>query len=247
MDRPSDSQTHARSDTPAKSAPLTVRSRYLILYNTLSAILWAIILTRTTRILLTGGKSQNVFNQVGEFTRWTQTLAMLEILHSLTGLVRAPVLTTVMQVASRFLLVWIVVNNFPDIARSTWAYSSMLLAWSTTEVIRYSYFAVNLMNGKVPGWLTWLRYNTFFVLYPLGISSECWIVWKASQLAGRVRREWEWAAWVVLGVYVPGKFWSDQWFIWRYADDVSGSYILFTHMMAQRRRTMRAPQSKKAK
>ena len=125
----------------------------------------------------------------------------------LTGLVRAPILTTLMQVASRFLLVWGIADQFPTIAIASPAYSSMLVAWSVTEVIRYGYFAVNLAYGGVPAWLTWLRYNTFFVLYPLGIGSECWLVWRSLGLAGKRFGVVGWWGLVgVLAVYVPGEF-----------------------------------------
>ena len=122
------------------------------------------------------------------------------------GLVRAPVLTTTMQVASRFLLVWGVAHHFPTIAISSPSYSTMLLAWSLTETIRYLYFAVNLATGSVPASLTWLRYNTFFVLYPLGIGSEAWMMWSS---LGAARGRFGWAGEnflrAALFVYVPGK------------------------------------------
>lgn len=73
------------------------------------------------------------------------------------GVVRAPLFTTLMQVASRFLLVWGIVNTFPNRTARSPAYSTMLLAWSATETIRYSYFALNLATGEVPRALTWLR------------------------------------------------------------------------------------------
>ena len=110
-----------------------------------------------------------------------------------------------MQVASRFLLVWGIVNQFPDVTGLNLAYSTMLIAWSTTEVIRYSYFAVNLTNGKVPAFLIWLRYNTFFVLYPLGICSECWLVWLATYPASKRMPGSEWALYAILAIYVPGE------------------------------------------
>ena len=112
-----------------------------------------------------------------------------------------------MQVASRFLLVWGIVNTFPSTTGTSFAYTTMLLAWSTTEVIRYSYFAVNLASGSVSNWHTWLRYNTFFVLYPMGIASECWLVYLAMEPA-RVRfgEVAYWGLWVVLGGYVPGEY-----------------------------------------
>lgn len=83
----------------------------------------------------------------------------------------------------------------------------MLVAWSVTEVVRYGFFATSLGFGRVPGWLMWLRYNTFFVLYPLGIGSECWLVWRAVGPAGRNwGLQWEYLLKLVLFVYVPGEF-----------------------------------------
>lgn len=50
----------------------------------------------------------------------------------------------------------------------------MLLAWSLTEVIRYSYYFLSLLSIKLP-FMDWLRYTTFYPLYPLGASSEAFI------------------------------------------------------------------------
>lgn len=125
-----------------------------------------------------------------------------------------------MQVASRFLLVWGIVNTFPDLAKSS-AYSSMLIAWSVTEVIRYSYFVITL-SGYAPKFISWLRYNTFLVLYPLGIASECYLVYRAIGPAEKRGLHWKWALQLILGIYVPG------------------SYVLFTHMMKQRSKVMRS-------
>ena len=49
----------------------------------------------------------------------------------------------------------------------------MLLAWCLTEVVRYSFYAVNLFNVNVQ-LLTWLRYTLFIVLYPMGVTGELW-------------------------------------------------------------------------
>jgi hypothetical protein len=127
------------------------------------------------------------------------TLARARVL----GVVRAPIATTAMQVASRFLLVWAVVGAFPDLALSP-AYSTMLVAWSVTEVIRYTFFTLSV-SGLLPGFLNWLRYSTFLVLYPMGISSECWLIYKATAPAGRVSQEWAWVLWAILVAYVPGE------------------------------------------
>lgn len=74
------------------------------------------------------------------------------------GLVRAPMMTTLIQVFSRIFLTWGVVDLFPSSVRNCPAYPVMLVAWSTTEVIRYSFYAWNLLD-EVPYPLLWLRYH----------------------------------------------------------------------------------------
>ncbi|OLN83685.1 putative very-long-chain (3R)-3-hydroxyacyl-CoA dehydratase 2 [Colletotrichum chlorophyti] len=208
----------AAAPTKPQRRTSPVKNAYLILYNFVSAIAWATVLGRTITLFALRG-SRFVHLGVGDWTRWTQTLAAMEILHALLGVVRAPVFTTVMQVLSRFVLVWGVVYPFPFLARSNW-YTSMLLAWSITEVIRYSYFALNL-SGIQPKALTWLRYNTFFVLYPIGITSECALIYYSSGPLKEWGAIFPWVAYGILAVYVPG------------------SYILYTYMMKQRKKVMR--------
>ena len=145
-----------------------------------------------------------------------------------TGLVRSPLPTTVLQVSSRLILVWPILTFHPSSTQQSVFYSTMLLAWSVTEVIRYSYFAISLQTGgSVPEWLTWLRYNTFYVLYPLGITSEWMLVFKAStgEEVGELEK---WVLWAALAAYVPG------------------SWVLYTHMMAQRRRVLRGKGKERA-
>jgi very-long-chain (3R)-3-hydroxyacyl-CoA dehydratase len=48
------------------------------------------------------------------------------------------------------------------------------------------------------------RYNTFYVLYPIGISSECIMVWKALKPAAEWNPLYWWFLVVVLVIYVPG-------------------------------------------
>ncbi|KAF5265579.1 hypothetical protein FOXYS1_3606 [Fusarium oxysporum] len=230
------------SNTAAAKRPLkqasTANKAYLIFYNFISAVLWSVVLGRTAMLVSAYGP-EYVYPNTGQYTKWTQTLAGLEVLHSLlgmilllldivvyinikcrpTGVVRAPLMTTLMQVASRFLLVWAIVDVFPFLALSPF-YSSMLIAWSVTEIIRYSFFALSL-SGYQPKFLTWLRYNTFFVLYPIGIFSECTLIWFATEPAGHINELYKWALYAILAIYVPG------------------SYVLYTYMMSQRRKVMR--------
>lgn len=122
-------------------------------------------------------------------------------LPSAAGLVRSSLFTTVIQVFSRLLLVWGVVNAYPQATSPSPFYSSMLVAWSFTEIVRYSYFVLNL-RGEVPGFMTWLRYNAFYPLYPIGIGSELILIWKASAVA---EKGIQWALLGLLLAYIPGK------------------------------------------
>ncbi|KAM0722563.1 hypothetical protein Q7P37_002004 [Cladosporium fusiforme] len=225
MNRPSDSQRPKAPTPPPKS----LRTKYLTAYNLVSAALWLQIFYRVLLILAVGGTWEDVFAGADGLVRNVQSIAVLEIVHAVFGIVRAPILTTLMQVASRFLLVWGIAYFFPATTSVSSAFTTMLLAWSTTEVIRYGYFAYSLHFGAVPSWLTWLRYNTFFILYPMGISSECWLVYSATEPARKqYGQEYEWALYAILAVYVPG------------------AYVLYTHMMAQRRKVLKGLKQKKA-
>ncbi|KAF2838074.1 protein tyrosine phosphatase [Patellaria atrata CBS 101060] len=203
---------------PAKSSS-GARNAYLIAYNALSTMLWTSVLSKTVTTITTKGAG-SVFSETGEWAKTVQTGAVLEVLHCLVGLVRAPLVTTGMQVASRLLLVWGIGHQFPQAVGGSPAYASMLVAWACSEVIRYPYFVFNLL-GDVPGLVEWLRYNAFFVLYPMGIASECWLIFQAIEPASRQNPLFGYGLWAILATYVPG------------------AYILYTHMMAQRRRIMR--------
>ncbi|KAL8979774.1 MAG: hypothetical protein Q9177_006050 [Variospora cf. flavescens] len=170
-----------RPKTPRLTRSDVVKE-YLTAYNSVCALLWLSIFGRVVLLIpITGVES--VYQAAGDITKWTQTVAILEILHSTFGLVRSPLLTTALQVSSRLLIVWAVVDRFPAATSTSPFYSSMLVAWSATEIVRYSYFVLNL-RGLAPGYVTWLRYNMFYVLYPVGILSEAMLVGKASKAAG---------------------------------------------------------------
>jgi very-long-chain (3R)-3-hydroxyacyl-CoA dehydratase len=72
------------------------------------------------------------------------------------------------------------------------------------------------------------RYNTFLVLYPIGVASETWLVYNAIGPASKMNENYGYILYGVLATYVPG------------------FYVLFTHMLSQRRRVMRDLKAKRA-
>jgi very-long-chain (3R)-3-hydroxyacyl-CoA dehydratase len=233
---PKASSTTAAATTRKTTPNSPLKNTYLLAYNALSAALWAGVLYKTVTL---GAHEINAASKNGWIMSGAGPLGAVQkglssgkvydeletytngVLTSHIGVVRAPLLTTLMQVSSRFLLVHLIASPFPQTTRTSPAYATMLLAWSVTEVVRYTFFVFSLSGVGVPRLWTWLRYNTFVVLYPLGVASECWLVWKAVAPASAVNEVYGWVLYAILAVYVPG--------IW----------ILFTHMLAQRRKVMR--------
>ncbi|KAF9889767.1 hypothetical protein FE257_007073 [Aspergillus nanangensis] len=228
-----------------KPGPTGLTKLYLLAYNATSFALWATCTLQGAYLLQQSITTTNNFDNIPTIFNaiytplltTTQTLAVLEILHSLLGVVRAPLVTTAMQVASRLLLVWGVMYLFHEQGDGKgivggeagvgeakvgdFAFLGCLAAWGVTECIRYGFFALQVQGTGVPGWWTWLRYNTFYVLYPLGITSECVLVVKALGPAVDFHPLYRWFLVVVLAIYVPG------------------SYVLYTHMIAQRKKVMK--------
>ncbi|KAJ5168946.1 uncharacterized protein N7482_004540 [Penicillium canariense] len=221
-----------KTTTPRPSGPSGLTRGYLFTYNTANLLAWGTCIAYTASLLpaaLASNSLPTVFNQTfNPLLLATQSLALLEVVHSLVRLVRAPFITTAMQVASRLLVVWGILAPFggeivgaKGAQAGDYAYMGCVAAWGITEVIRYGFFAITLSGGSVPAWWTWLRYNTFYVLYPIGISSECTLIFKALGPAGELNPLYRYFLIAVLVIYVPG------------------SYVLYTHMIAQRRKVLR--------
>lgn len=173
-------QSTATSSAPRKQTPKPVRA-YLFVYNLVSLALWATCTLRGLLLLIKltppADNLPAIFHAIySPLLAATQTLAGLEVLHSLVGFVRAPVTTTFMQVASRFLVVWGVMYPFHegslfvefgegivggDPAKGAklgdYAFLGCLFAWGITECIRYGFFALQLGGFSVQKWWMWLR------------------------------------------------------------------------------------------
>lgn len=173
-------QSTATSSAPRKETPKPVRA-YLFLYNLVNLAMWATCTVRGLLLLIKQTPSADNLPTIFHEVYWpllavTQTLAGLEVLHSLVGFVRAPVMTTFMQVASRFLVVWGVMYPFHEgslfvdygegivggdpikgAKLGDYAFLGCLFSWGVTECIRYGFFALQLGGFFVPKWWMWLR------------------------------------------------------------------------------------------
>lgn len=61
------------------------QTHYLVLYNLVCAVLWTAVFGRVILLIPLVG-FENVAGGVGTFTKWTQTIALLEVVHSALGI-----------------------------------------------------------------------------------------------------------------------------------------------------------------
>ncbi|EFA79306.1 hypothetical protein PPL_07724 [Heterostelium album PN500] len=146
---------------------------YLITYNLIQFAGWSYILLLLVQHAHQANWSsaafEGVWEKVGTLVTYFQFAACNEVLHSVFGLVRTPASTTFVQVFSRVACVTLAL--FVPTIHNTWVLTLMLFSWSITEVIRYLFYALSLIDS-VPYVLGWLRYTLFIVLYPSGVTGE---------------------------------------------------------------------------
>ncbi|XP_044470629.1 very-long-chain (3R)-3-hydroxyacyl-CoA dehydratase PASTICCINO 2-like isoform X2 [Mangifera indica] len=207
------------------------RRLYLVVYNWSVFVGWCQVLYFAVKTLKDAGH-EHVYNAVEKPLQLAQTAAVLEILHGLVGLVRSPITATLPQIGSRLYVTLGILWSFPQ-TQTHILVSTLVISWSITEIVRYSFFGLKEAIGFTPSWLLWLRYSTFLLLYPTGITSEVGLIYialpyiKGSELycirmpnKRNFSYDYFYNALLVLGLYVPG------------------SPHLYTYMLAQRKKAL---------
>eukprot|EP01100_Stratorugosa_tubuloviscum_P014006 TRINITY_DN725_c0_g2_i1.p1 TRINITY_DN725_c0_g2~~TRINITY_DN725_c0_g2_i1.p1 ORF type:complete len:244 (-),score=83.67 TRINITY_DN725_c0_g2_i1:78-731(-) len=215
---------------------MSIGKYYLLAYNGAQASGWGYILTLVILHYFNGRKENEIWPVVQQLLIYFQFAAVLEVLHSLVGLVKTSAFTTFMQVLSRF-VVTIVCILIP-ISNQHIAFTTMILAWSITEFIRYNFYTCSI-NGKVPHFLLWLRYSSFLILYPIGVASELIVCFYALPEIERTRL---WA--IDMPNSLNFAFSFHFFLIFFMLGYIPGFYILFTHMLFQRKRHLGATKQK---
>lgn len=152
---------------------------YLIAYNVIQVLGWSYLMI----MLLPFLKKEFLFSPSGDTPvhaglydsvqlplKIFQTAAVIEIIHAAVGLVKSNPVITGLQIFSRVFILWAILHSFVEAQRS-FGLPLLLVAWTVTEIVRYSYYALNLLRLNV-SIVTWLRYTLFIVLYPIGVTGE---------------------------------------------------------------------------
>lgn len=140
-------------------------------FNALSCFGWAYVWWITVNAYLEDLSPADLWDRVALPLKITQTAAVLEVLHALFGVVRSPVVTVAMQVASRIVLLWGYTAWVP-LSQQHWSLYMMVGSWATVEVPRYLFYFLNFVQKPVAYPVFWIRYSLFAFLYPSGVSGE---------------------------------------------------------------------------
>lgn len=195
----------------------------LAVYNLVSALGWGYIFYTVVCFYPIVGQPA-FFEQTKDIVTLVQCGAVIEILNSLLGIVRSPIVTTAAQVLSRLLVVVGIFQLLPETpATTSIAYVTLLSAWSITEVVRYLFYFFTLTSKSgPPKILLLLRYNLFWVLYPTGVASELILLYSSLDVAK-----------ALYSVYVKYLL------IFSMLTYLPGLPMLFMHMVVQRKKVMK--------
>ena len=117
-----------------------------------------------------GSPSDEMYHEVKNLLRLLLLIPYLEVIHAITGIVKSSPVPTFIQVTGRAFVFIAICEHYVS-SQNSIQFSTMVLAWNMSEIIRYSYYATNLTGIPIDV-LTWLRYTLFIVLYPIGAGSE---------------------------------------------------------------------------
>ncbi|XP_075731102.1 3-hydroxyacyl-CoA dehydratase 1 [Rhipicephalus microplus] len=143
---------------------------YLAAYNFLQCAGWGYILFCTLQYLMHKRTFKGLWPVVACPTEIFQTLALLEVVHCLVGLVSSNAFLTLIQILSRLMVVWGILVPVPE-CQDQFGIVMLLVAWCLAEITRYAFYGTTLYNS-CPYLLSWCRYSFFLVLYPTGVSGE---------------------------------------------------------------------------
>ena len=206
---------------------------YLILYNVVQYLGWTVFFVLFVINYATTQDLQQTYDNTFYMVQFFQYLAILEIVHIILRLVRSPLFTTFVQVMSRVVIVFVLAKIKSSLSIG---YVLLSLAWSITEMVRYTYYYLSLIKHnyitsfELPYFLVWCRYSFFIVLYPIGVSGELITLWNSTK---------------ELKNFALGQITLAHLVYFAFVLYVPGLFMLYTYMLKQRKSNLKKLKEKK--
>ena len=112
-----------------------------------------------------------------------QSLQLLDVLFALFGITQNSLPTVFAQIASRYVILYVML---PHVEKGHYSIFLACMCWSITEVTRFTFYALknsgmDMGTNLLASIVGHARYNTFIILYPLGVTGEllcCFKTWQ---------------------------------------------------------------------
>ncbi|KAM8974668.1 very-long-chain (3R)-3-hydroxyacyl-CoA dehydratase 3 isoform 1-T1 [Pelodytes ibericus] len=165
--------TKIKTESRIREDPfLYIKRGYLFMYNLVQFLGFSwIFVNMTVRLLILGKDSfYDTFHTMADMMYFCQTLALLEIVNPLIGLVKTGVVPALIQVLGRNFILFIILGNLDEMQTKSVVFF-VFYVWSTIEIFRYPFYMLSCIDIE---WklLTWIRYTIWIPLYPLGGLAE---------------------------------------------------------------------------
>ena len=118
---------------------------------------------------------------IGTELTYVQTLGLIDVFNSLFRITKTNIITNIIQQSGRLFLLYFIILPYHEINRCVMIIP-LYMAWSIIEFIRYPFYALSVLN-ICPNWIRKLRYTAFIPLYPIGLCSEWFIIYKFKSMA----------------------------------------------------------------
>uniref|UniRef100_A0A915PS02 Very-long-chain (3R)-3-hydroxyacyl-CoA dehydratase n=1 Tax=Setaria digitata TaxID=48799 RepID=A0A915PS02_9BILA len=96
-------------------------------------------------------------------------LQLLDVVHALVGFTKGSCQVGLVQVCGRLAIIYLI-DGYPDIQNALTTFI-LIIAYFSIEIFRYSYYLTRNLKVEI-ALLTWLRYNIWLLLYPVGLLLE---------------------------------------------------------------------------
>ena len=166
----------------APAAVASPRALAALAYNLAQTAAWAQCATLLFAAARASGGDADALGAetwpaVGAAVVFAQTLALIEPVLCLFGVIKSKVLTVCMHLLVRSIVLLLAVNRHPALQQHV-AVFLFMLAWILSELVRFPWLTFKVL-GTPPPLLSLLRYSLPLVLYPLGGVGEAWTMWRA--------------------------------------------------------------------
>ncbi|QDZ21317.1 protein-tyrosine phosphatase-like protein [Chloropicon primus] len=144
---------------------------FLVIYNAVMTVASVLSTASVVYTLLNRGLG-SLWAGAGHVQVVTHCMALLETVNALLGISRSGALTSFAQWFGKSNVLLCILYFIPELQNNP-ATALLFFVWSSSEIVRYYYYLLGIVMGKmVPDQLTWLRYNLFVPMYPLGMLCE---------------------------------------------------------------------------